>query len=266
MASSNFGPFALSVSPVLALISVIIGFIVTLIVARKYKGRASDVMLTMLLAGLVLGRLVFVLRFFDSYNSFWHMLDIRDGDLDYTGALVGFAFVLFVKLRQGKQRRALLSGTFTMLGTYAAFSLVITLARSHTVLPQSTFMQLNGQEITIRDISQQKPVVVNLWATSCDPCLQEMPVLMAAEQRYNDVTFISLNQREASQTVAQFLQREGINFQHVLIDTKGEIATNKGLFSLPVTLFFDVNGKLVYSHTGRISQADLERGIEGYLR
>ena len=266
MASSNFGPFALSVSPVLALISVIIGFIVTLIVARKYKGRASDVMLTMLLAGLVLGRLVFVLRFFDSYDSFWHMLDIRDGNLDYAGALVGFALVLLLKLRQGKQREALLSGTFTMLGTYAVFSLVITLARSHTVLPQSTFIQLNGQEIKITDISQQQPVIVNLWATSCDPCLQEMPVLMAAEQRYSDVTFISLNQREASQTVEQFLQREGINFEHVLIDTRGEIATNKGLFSLPVTLFFNVDGQLVYSHTGRISQTDLERGIEGYLR
>ena len=234
MTEISLGPFALSVSPLLILISVIIGFIMTSIVAKKNK--ASRALLIILLVALVFGRLVFVLRFFDNYDSFWHMLDIRDRDIDYTAALIGFAAVLLLKLRQAQQRKALLSGVLTMIGTYAVITLVIASGRSHTELPESSFMQLDGQQIKLTDISQQQPTVVNLWTSGCQSCRREMPLLEQAEQRYSDVTFILLNQRESSETVQQHLQREGLNFQHVLLDSRGEIATNMGVFSLPVTL------------------------------
>jgi hypothetical protein len=92
-----------------------------------------------------------------------------------------------------------------------------------------------------------------------------MPVLEQAELRYSDVTFISLNQRESSEVVQAFLQREGFKFEHVLLDSKGEIATNKGLFSLPVTLFFNTNGELVHSHAGDMSTTSLQQNIEQYF-
>jgi hypothetical protein len=46
-----------------------------------------------------------------------------------------------------------------------------------------------------------------------------MPVLEQAERRYSDVTFVLLNQRDSSETVQQFLQIEGLNFKHVLLDS-----------------------------------------------
>jgi thiol-disulfide isomerase/thioredoxin len=166
---------------------------------------------------------------------------------------------------KGNAPKALLSGGLTMVGIYAVFSLVIVLARSHTGLPDSIFMQLDGKGVTITDISQQRPTVVNLWASSCPPCRRLMPVLEQAEQRYSDVTFISLNQRESSETVQQFLQEEGLNLEYVLLDSRGEIATNKGIFSLPATLFFDANGVLVHSHAGELSAVSLQRSIEQYF-
>jgi thioredoxin-like negative regulator of GroEL len=132
-------------------------------------------------------------------------------------------------------------------------------------MPDSNFMQLDGKGVKITDISQQQPIVVNLWASSCLSCRQLMPLLEQAERRYNDVTFISLNQRESSETVQQFLLREGLNFKHVLLDSKGEIATNMGIFSLPVTLFFDANGELLHSYAGGISAVSLQKSIEQYF-
>lgn len=202
MISINLGFFALSISPVLILISVSIGLIVSLISIIKNKGRLL---------------------------------------------------------------RALFSGGLTVIGIYGVFSLVIVLARSHTGLPDSSFMQLNGKEVKITDISQQQPTVINLWASSCSPCLRLMPVLEQAELRHSDVTFISLNQRESSEIVQQFLQRERLKFKHVLLDSRGEIATNKGLFSLPVTLFFNANGELVHSHAGEMSVATMQQRIEQYF-
>ena len=161
--------------------------------------------------------------------------------------------------------KALLSGVLTTICIYTIFSLVIVLARSHTVLPDSNFLQLDDKKVKIIDISQQQPTVINLWASSCQPCRRLMPVLEQAEQRYSDVTFISLNQRESRESVQQFLQREGLNFKHVLLDSKAEIATNMGIFSLPVTLFFDANGKLLHSHAGGLSGASLQQSIEVYF-
>jgi thiol-disulfide isomerase/thioredoxin len=200
--SINLGFFALSISPILILISVFIGLVVLLIVVIRNKGSVL---------------------------------------------------------------KALLCGVLTTICIYTIFSLVIVLARSHTVLPDSNFLQLDGKEVKITDISQQQPTVINLWTSSCQPCRRLMPVLAQAEQRYSDVTFISLNQRESSESVQQFLQREGLNLKHVLLDSKAEIATNMGVFSLPVTLFFDANGKLLQSHAGGLSAASLQQSIEQYL-
>jgi thiol-disulfide isomerase/thioredoxin len=200
--SINLGLFALSISPILILISVFIGLVVLLIVVIRNKGSVL---------------------------------------------------------------KALLCGVLTTICIYTIFSLVIVLARSHTVLPDSNFLQLDGKEVKITDISQQQPTVINLWTSSCQPCRRLMPVLAQAEQRYSDVTFISLNQRESSESVQQFLQREGLNLKHVLLDSKAEIATNMGVFSLPVTLFFDANGKLLQSHAGGLSAASLQQSIEQYF-
>ena len=202
MISINLGLFALSISPILFLISVSIGLVVLIIVIISNNGSVS---------------------------------------------------------------KALLSGVLTTICIYTIFSLVIVLARSHTVLPDSNFLQLDDKRVKIIDISQQQPTVINLWASSCQPCRRLMPVLEQAEKRYNDVTFISLNQRESRESVQQFLQREGLNFKHVLLDSKAEIATNMGIFSLPVTLFFDANGKLLHSHAGGLSGASLQQSIEVYF-
>jgi thiol-disulfide isomerase/thioredoxin len=179
---------------------------------------------------------------------------------------IGLVVSLIVVIRnKGSVSKALLSGVLTIISIYAIFSLVIGLARSHTVLPDSHYMQLDGKGVKITDISQQQPIVVNLWASSCLPCRQLMPLLEQAERRYSDVTFISLNQRESSETVQQFLLRGGINFKHVLVDSKGEIATNMGIFSLPVTLFFNADGELLHSYAEGISAVSLQKSIEQYF-
>ena len=186
--------------------------------------------------------------------------------LIFISVSIGLVVLLIVIIsNKGSVSKALLSGVLTMICIYTISSLVIVLARSHTVLPDSNFLQLDDKRVNIIDISQQQPTVINLWASSCQPCRRLMPVLEQAEQRYSDVTFISLNQRESRESVQQFLQREGLNFKHVLLDSKAEIATNMGIFSLPVTLFFDVNGKLLHSHAGGLSAASLQQNIEQYF-
>ena len=265
MSSVNLGLVTFDVWPVILVISIVIGSIVTLITAKKHKGRGTSALLVFLLTGLVIGRLVFVIRFFDGFDSFWQVLDIRDGGIDYTAVLIACTVVMLLQIKKYQQRKAMFSGVFTMLGTYTAFSFLVAVASSHAVLPDRDFMALDGQALKITDIRKQQPVIMNLWASSCAPCRREMPVLVQAEQEYDELTFISLNQRESAERAQRFLQKEGLDFQHVLLDLKGEVAQTKGIFSLPVTLFFDEDGQLTYSHSGELSAERLREIIEQYL-
>ncbi len=256
---------ALPVLPLLAIVSVLIGFLVASLVAKKNKDSISNALFMMLLAGVVFGRLVFVLRFADTYDNVWQMLDIRDRGIDYMAAVFSSALVLLIQLRKRQQRKALLSGVFTMASLYAVFMLVISSGTAQSVLPSTPFRQLDGKIVSLPEISQQQPTVVNLWASWCPPCQREMPVLEKAEQQHSNVTFVLLNQQEPSATIAQFLARQGLDFKHVLMDSKGDMATQMGAFGLPVTLYFDAKGQLVHSHMGELSSASLQQSIEQYF-
>jgi thiol-disulfide isomerase/thioredoxin len=265
MIAINIGPLALPVSPLLAIISVVIGFVVASLVAKKDKESISNALLMMLLAGVVVGRLVFVLRFYDTYDSVWQMLDIRDRGIDYMAAVFSCALVLIIQLRKSENRKPLLSGVTTMAGLYAVFMVVISAGTAQSILPNTPFRQLDGKIVSLPEISQQQATVVNLWASWCPPCRREMPVLEKAAQRHSDVTFVLLNQKETSQTIARFLAQQGLDFEHVLMDTKGDMASQMGAFGLPVTLYFDANGQLVHSHMGELSSASLQQSIEQYF-
>jgi thiol-disulfide isomerase/thioredoxin len=265
MIAINIGIFALPVSPLLAIISVLIGFMVASLVAKTNKDSISNALFTTLLVGLVFGRLVFVLRFADSYDSFWQMLDIRDRGIDYMAAVLCSAFVLLIQLRKRQQRKALLSGVLTMAGLYAVFMVVISAGTAQSSLPDTPFRKLDGKTVSLPELSQKKPMVVNLWASWCPPCQREMPVLEKAEQQHSDVTFVLLNQKEPSEIVMRFLTRQGLDFKHVIQDNKGDMASQMGAFGLPVTLYFDAEGQLVHSHMGELSSASLQQSIEQYF-
>ncbi|MBT1452432.1 TlpA family protein disulfide reductase [Glaciecola sp. XM2] len=257
----HFGLFTLPISPVLLLISIFIGVIVTFIAARKHETRATARLLVSLLVALVAGRVTFIWQFSGQFEGIGNMFDVFDGGINYTAALIAFAIMLAVQIVRIKQRKALISGLSTMAGIYAAFSIVIIAARSHAILPDSDFFTIDGQSVKITELSPQQPTVVYLWASGCGPCMQDLPVIDTVEDNHDEVTFVSLNQSESGEIVQRFVEREGLRFKNLLIDSKGEIAENKGIFTLPVTLFFDVDGQLVYRHSGPITDDVLQQRI-----
>jgi thiol-disulfide isomerase/thioredoxin len=265
MASIHLGFASFTVWPVLLVISIVIGSIVTLLSAKKHKTSASLPLLVFLLSGLIVGRIFYIVRFTDSFDGIASFFNIFDGRIDYTAALIASVAVLIWQQRKNEAKKALNTGVFTIFGVYAGFAFLIAVASSHAVLPTSEFVRVDNSTTTLQKVAAQRPVIMNLWATSCDPCVPEMPILAQAEMRHRDIAFIYLNQREPADRVKLYLQSKGAVFENVLIDSRGEIAETKGIFTFPVTLFFDASGQLVYSHSGQISPEILEQSIEQYF-
>jgi thiol-disulfide isomerase/thioredoxin len=113
-------------------------------------------------------------------------------------------------------------------------------------------------------IAQQKghPVLVNIWASWCDPCIAEAPDLIAANQKYGDkVRFIGVDAQDDRSGATNFIAQHQVPYPSVF-DPSNAIAVSYGVFSPPDTLFFDADGSLVKTFPGQISRDDLMTNLQ----
>ncbi len=128
--------------------------------------------------------------------------------------------------------------------------------------PDFTMIGEKGEEVKLSDFFG-KPIVLNMWASWCSPCKNEMPYFEEAFKENEDVQFIMLNMTagDNKKDAENFVESEGYTFP-VFYDTTGEAATVYGASSLPMTIFIDKNGDLVTYAVGAMNKEQLNQGIQ----
>ena len=112
-------------------------------------------------------------------------------------------------------------------------------------------------------------MVVNFWATWCEPCRKEIPEFIELQEKFRDkgLVFvgIAVDQKEK---VAAFSKEMGINYPVLVGDMKAmtlaEAAGNR-LGALPFTVVIDRNGKIAGTKLGRLSRDNLESMFQPLL-
>lgn len=95
-----------------------------------------------------------------------------------------------------------------------------------------------------------KPVVLNFWATWCEPCKHEHEMLQNAARAYGDkVQFLGVVYQDAPEAVAAYLQRYGSTFTQ-LIDPESRTAIDYGVSGIPESFIIDATGVVVHKQTG----------------
>ncbi|RME64009.1 MAG: TlpA family protein disulfide reductase [Alphaproteobacteria bacterium] len=118
--------------------------------------------------------------------------------------------------------------------------------------PDIAFIDATGAPRTLGDY-RGKVVLVNLWATWCAPCVQEMPALdrLAAAVAEQDFALLPLSlDIDGTQTVQAFYDKHGIRHLPVLVDKTGRSPAAFGAAGLPFTALIDAEGRLVARHAG----------------
>lgn len=123
-------------------------------------------------------------------------------------------------------------------------------------MPDLTLEDLDGNSINLREIEGDR-VLVNLWATWCPPCLREMPLLAEADDR-GELSVVVVNQGEELLQVARYLDEQGLEFRHALLDPRQELMALTDSPGLPTTLLFDDEGRALERHVGELTRAQLE--------
>jgi thiol-disulfide isomerase/thioredoxin len=122
---------------------------------------------------------------------------------------------------------------------------------------------MDGKVHTLSDY-RGKWIIVNFWATSCPPCIEEMPELSAFHDRHKDHDAVVLGVNyETIETrwVQRFLDSVVVTYPTVLWGTSP--ATPFGLVvALPTTFIITPEGKLDARHVGAIMALDLDTYIK----
>jgi thiol-disulfide isomerase/thioredoxin len=112
-----------------------------------------------------------------------------------------------------------------------------------TPTPAFETLNLQGQALRLADF-KGRAVLLNFWASWCEPCRAEMPTLTALPEVYGPerLAVIALNFKEAPQRVAQFVASTAFSAP-VGLDPQGAIARAWGVKIFPSTLLIDRQGR-----------------------
>jgi thiol-disulfide isomerase/thioredoxin len=104
------------------------------------------------------------------------------------------------------------------------------------------------------------PVVVNVWASWCEPCKREIPLLAAAAKDHPGVRFVGVNTLDSRDGAEAFITDQAIPYPSVF-DPEGAIITDLDAIGPPVTVFYAADGTRVASIVGEISQETLDEQL-----
>ena len=114
-----------------------------------------------------------------------------------------------------------------------------------------------------------KPIVLNFWASWCEPCKGEAKLLEQAWRQYRaqGVVFVGVDYHDVTGDARRFLEHHDITYPTVQ-DGSGMIADRYGVSAVPETYFIDRRGRLVGEHikgTVANQQSAFFRGVEAAL-
>jgi thiol-disulfide isomerase/thioredoxin/outer membrane lipoprotein-sorting protein len=117
-------------------------------------------------------------------------------------------------------------------------------------VPALKFKSADGKVVSIESF-RGKPVLVDLWATWCGPCVQAMPQLaqINAEAKDKGLVLLLVDEDEEAPTATAFLSKKGYSWTD-FHDGDGEIEKLVGQSAIPRTILIDAQGKITYDAIG----------------
>jgi len=134
-------------------------------------------------------------------------------------------------------------------------------------------IDLDGlKKVLQRDPKDERPLLVNFWATWCDPCREEFPDLVKVDTDYRSkgLNFVAVSLDDISDVksvVPKFLKEMKAEMSVILLNVNDPEPAIKAVDAtwdgqLPATFLYDKQGKIVFKHFGRIDAVELRNAID----
>jgi len=164
------------------------------------------------------------------------------------------------------RRHKVISGVVVL---FIAAVIGVSLATSGTQAPPSypaaagfTLPALGqaGQQVSLSQY-QGKPVIVNFWASWCEPCQQETPLLASwYKQQHGHVVLLGLDENDTTASALKFAHAKGVSYP-IGFDPQVSVALAYNVDGLPQTFFLNAQHRIVDHVLGAVTKAELAKGL-----
>ena len=130
-------------------------------------------------------------------------------------------------------------------------------------LPKVTLKDISGKSVSIESLSNDgKPIIIDLFATWCKPCLRELDAIAEVYEDWQTETgvkliAVSIDQAQNVNKVKPLAESHGWDYE-VLLDPNSDLKRALGVQVIPFVLVVDGTGKIVYKHNGYTDGAETE--------
>ena len=134
------------------------------------------------------------------------------------------------------------------------------LDRTHkgSELPDFTFADPSGKQLALASL-KGKPILLNLWATWCAPCLAEMPALDRLAAGNAGLRVVTVSQDLAQpEKVAVFFADRKLTTLKPWLDPDNQLSDHYSANTLPTTVYYDAAGRELWRFTGPREWGDAE--------
>ncbi len=138
-------------------------------------------------------------------------------------------------------------------------------------LPAASFYDAAGKAVTLADFKGH-PVLVNLWATWCPPCVAELPSLDKLQAKLKNkgliVVAISMDHGDDMTPIAKFLHKQRIEHLSPYWDKDRAVSEAWHAEDLPVSYFIGKDGKVVKKYEGTFTwdKGEMYRAVEAFVK
>jgi cytochrome c biogenesis protein CcmG, thiol:disulfide interchange protein DsbE len=135
--------------------------------------------------------------------------------------------------------------------------------RAAGMAPDFTFATFDGQVIALEEL-QGQGIVLNFWASWCDPCRDEAELLEQVwrREKENGILFLGLDYLDQEPAALKYLAEYDVTYPNGP-DLRSEIARRYGIKGVPETFFIAPDGRIVDTVIGPLTNmADLNRRLD----
>lgn len=147
-------------------------------------------------------------------------------------------------------------------GRPAAGKSALAQAPAFTVAALGSSGVASGKKISLDGQYAGKPVIVNFWASWCEPCQQETPLLARWHSAHRSVNLVGLDENDSAAAAVKFAKAKGVTYP-LGFDPQVKVALAYGVQAgIPQTFFLNARHQIVDRVYGALTTAKLDRGLQ----
>lgn len=132
-----------------------------------------------------------------------------------------------------------------------------------SALWNTTLSDQKGKSYTLAQF-KGKPMILNFWATWCEPCRDEMPEISELSTAHPDITVLGVAIDEAA-AVHEFVETTPVSYPLLIAENEGmplaeSLGNNKGV--LPYTVIVSAQGEITHIFFGRVNSEMLQKALK----